>query len=153
MKYTEAIEIAVPRDHVVRYFDSSENLYQWQPELVSFEHESGDKGQVGARSRLVYQMGKRRVEMIETITDRDLPERFSGNYEADGVKNRMANQFEAVDQGTTRWTAENEFHCKGFMKIMTWLMPGAFRKQTRKYMENFKQFAERSYANERSEVA
>lgn len=52
--------------------------------LQSFEHLSGTPGQVGARSKLVYKMSKRHIEMIETITVRKLPQEFSGTYEADG---------------------------------------------------------------------
>jgi uncharacterized protein YndB with AHSA1/START domain len=40
MKYTCEITIDRPRARVIELFDNPENLKQWQPELVSFEHVS-----------------------------------------------------------------------------------------------------------------
>ncbi|WP_337251640.1 hypothetical protein [Maribacter halichondriae] len=38
---------------------------------------------------------------------------------------------------------ETDFQFEGFMmKTMGFLMPGAFKKQSKKYMEDFKAFAE-----------
>ena len=37
---------------------------------------------------------------------------------------------------------ENEFQFKGFMKLIGFFMPGAFEKQSFKYMKDFKAFAE-----------
>ena len=43
----------------------------------------------------------------------------------------------------TGWVSENEARVSGFfMRLMTILMPGCFRKESLKYMENFKAFAE-----------
>ena len=66
--YTTTITIDLPRDKVVALFDDPGNLPKWQRGLQSFEPLSGQPGQVGAKSKLVFQMGKRRMEMIETIT-------------------------------------------------------------------------------------
>ena len=142
MKYRNEVKIRLPREKVVRLFDSEENLFKWQPDLISFEHISGDKGEVGAKAKLKYKMGKREIEMIETITVKNLPKEFSGTYEARGVWNKQVNSFEVIDEHSTRWTSVSEFRCSGFMKIMCWLMPGAFKKQTLKLMNHFKEFAE-----------
>jgi len=141
MKYTIETTIDLPLDTVIALFDNQENMKHWQPELQSFEHLSGDPGQVGAKSRLLYKMGKREVEMIETITVRNLPDEFSGTYEANGVLNIQKNIFKE-ENGKTHWISECEFRMSGFMKIMGWFMPGAFKKQSRKYMDQFKAFAE-----------
>lgn len=142
MKYTTAIEISLPLEKVIEKFDDPSNMKHWQPGLQSFEHVSGDPGQQGAVSRLRYKMGKRDVEMTETITLRDLPHRFEGTYEANGVLNIMRNRFEPIGDSGTKWTSENEFRFKGVMKLMGFLMPGAFKKQTMRYMQYFKDFAE-----------
>ena len=143
MHYVLQVEIDRPRDEVVRLFDNPENMKHWQPELLSFEPISGTPGQPGAKSSLKYQMGKREVDMVETITVRRLPDEFSGTYECSGTVNTMTNRFEEAGPGRTRWIAENTFEFGSFwMKLMAMLMPGAFKKQTRKYMQNFKAFAE-----------
>lgn len=142
MKYTVTIEIEKPIDEVVALFDNADNLYAWMEGLESFEHLSGEPGQVGAKSRLKFKMGKRDIEMVETITVRDLPDEFTGTYDAEGVFNIVKNRFEAINPTRTRYISEQEFQFTGFMKIFGWLMPGAFRKQSMKYLEAFKAFAE-----------
>ncbi len=141
MKFTCEVVIDRPVADVIRLFDNPDNMSKWQPELVSFTPISGTPGEVGAKSKLIYTMGKRTIGMIETITVRDLPREFSGTYEADGVFNVVKNYFH--DQGTsTKWISENEFQFKGFMKVIGFLFPGAFRKTSQKYMDQFKAFAE-----------
>ena len=142
MKYTTRIQINLPRNKVIELFDNTENMFKWQSGLQSFNHLSGEPGQVGARSKLIYKMGRREVEMVETITKRQFPDEFHGTYEAKNVWNRQENYFEETSDSNTTWITISEFKCSGFMKIMCWLMPGAFKKQTLKYMNQFKKFSE-----------
>lgn len=142
MKYTNEIIINAPVKRVIELFDNADNMKEWQPGLVSFEHLSGTPGEVGAKSRLRYKMGKREIEMIETITVKNLPEEFSGTYEAKGVLNIIKNSFAPVGKNQTKQISENEFQLSGFMKLMGWVMPGMFKKQTQQYLEDFKTFVE-----------
>jgi uncharacterized membrane protein len=142
MKYTEEVIIDLPRARVIEIFDDPENLPKWQTGLQSFELVSGEAGQPGAKSKLVYDMNGRRIEMIETIVRRDLPDEFTGTYEARGVKNWVANKFEELGATQTRWVTENEFQFSGLMILMGFFMRGSFPKQTREEMHKFKQFAE-----------
>ena len=141
MKYKTEVVIDLPRDRVLELFDSTENLYKWQPTLTSHQHLSGEPGQAGAKMQLVYDMNGRVIEMIETITTRNLPDEFSGTYETKGVWNFNENFF--YDQGEkTRWVIETEFKCSGMMWLMTTFMPGMFKRETLKQMNSFKVFAE-----------
>lgn len=142
MKYTTSVEINLSRDKVLDLFDNPANMYKWQPELKSFEHISGETGQPGTQSRLVYEMGKRQIEMIETVEERKFPDSFKSTYKAKGVKNIVVNKFEEHTDTKTIWTTENEFKFSGFMAIISKFMNGAFRKQTLKTMHQFKEFAE-----------
>ena len=144
MKFTVKIKINLARNKVIELFDSTENLKKWQPGLLSFEHQSGTPGEVGAKSRLQYKTGKREIEMVETITVKNLPDEFSGIYEAKGVRNEVKNYFYEVNKNTTKWVSENEFRCSGLMKIIAFFMPGSFKKETMKYLEYFKEFSENS---------
>ena len=132
----------LPRARVIELFDSFENLKEWQESLVSYEPISGEPGQPGAKTRLLYDMGRRRMEMIETIITRNLPDEFTGTYDASGVHNIVRNYF--YDEGdSTRWVLDTEFQFRGFMRIMAFFMPSSnFRKQTGKTMEAFNRFAE-----------
>ncbi|MEQ8672062.1 MAG: SRPBCC family protein [Aggregatilineales bacterium] len=141
IKYTTELTINLPREKVIELFDSADNLKKWQPGLQSFEPISGTPGQPGAKSRLVYDMNGRKMELIETIITRNLPEEISLLFETNGVNNINTSRF-YEDNGKTRWVTEDEFNFTGWMKILGWFMPGAFRKESKKTMEQFKTFAE-----------
>lgn len=142
MKYAVDIEINLPRERVIELFDNADNMSKWMEGLQSFEHLSGEPGQVGAKSKLVFKMGKRDIEMVETVTVRNLPEEFSGTYDANGVHNIVTNKFFVLPNGHTKYLTEQEFQFKGFMKIIGFLFPGAFKKQSLKYLVDFKRYAE-----------
>jgi hypothetical protein len=142
MKYTVETEINLPREEVIKLFDNQENCFKWQEGLQSFEHVSGEAGQPGAKSRLVYQMGKRRIEMMETITARNLPDEFSGTYDAKGVHNIVENRFIELAPDKTKWVSENEFQFSGLMRLVGFFMAKEFPKQSLKSMHDFKAFAE-----------
>jgi carbon monoxide dehydrogenase subunit G len=143
MKYTVEIEINKPIDQVIELFDNPSNMKEWMKGLESFEHLSGIPGQPGAKSRLKFKMGKREIEMIETITVRNLPDEFSGTYDAKGVFNVVKIHFVKLSETKTKYISEQEFRFSGFMKLFGLLMPSAFKKQTLIYLEDFKKFAER----------
>ena len=141
MKYQCEVVVNVPRSKFIELFDNPANMLKWSPGLQSFEPISGTPGQPGAKSRLVYGMGKRAIEMIETVTSRKLPDEFSGSYDAKGVHNTVVNRFH--DEGkSTRWVLDTEFTCTGLMKLMTTLLPGMFKKESMKHMMSFKKYAE-----------
>ncbi len=142
MQYTVTIDLDLPRSRVIELFDSTENLPMWQKGLQRFEPISGEPGQPGAKSKMVYKMGKRDMELIETITKRELPDALHCTYETKGVFNVVSNRFVEVGPDKTRWESENEFRFSGFMKVIGLLMKGAFPKQSLKYMQDFKAFAE-----------
>jgi len=142
MRYETELWIDLPRARVVELFDSFENLKHWQEGLLQHEHLSGEPGMPGAKTKLLYQMGRRRTEMVETILTRQLPEEFSGSYDTSGVHNILRNFF--YDEGErTRWVLDSDFQFHGLMRLMAWFIPSSvFRKQTRQTMEAFKNFAE-----------
>lgn len=142
MQYTNTITIHKPIDEVVRKFTDEDALKHWQPGLQKMEHISGEKGKAGSVYRLYFQLGKREVIMTETILTMNLPEKFEATYEAKGVWNKEQASFEKVGDDTTIYHGNSKFKFSGFMKIVGWIFPGAFKKQSLKYLENFKAFVE-----------
>lgn len=142
MKYTTEIVVDVPREEFIKKMDDPNNMKHWQKGLIGYEQLSANVGQEGSRMSLSYEMGKRKIDMVETIIKRNLPEEMHMTYETKGVHNIQKNYFKE-ENGATRWISESEFQFSGFgMKLMGFLMPGAFKKQSLKYMEDFKAFAE-----------
>ncbi|MDA8692436.1 SRPBCC family protein [Saprospiraceae bacterium] len=145
MKFRCQVDIDLPRDLVVEAFDSPENLKEWQDGFVSYEHKSGASGEVGAQAIMVYKIGKRDMVLTETILKNDLPRTFIGQYDFKEGSNTMSNTFEIITVGITRWVAEVEYtRMDSFMmKMMSKLMPGMFKKQTQKWLNQFKVFVEK----------
>ena len=142
MKYTIELDVNQSRAKILELMDDPDNLFKWQEGIQSFDIVSGEQGQVGTVSKQRHKMGKREIEMTETITARNLPDEFSAVYEADNVWNQIENFFSENADGSTHWKLTSEFRCTGFMKVMCWVFPGMFKKQTQKFMNDFKNFAE-----------
>ncbi|MDE5419623.1 SRPBCC family protein [Labilibaculum sp. DW002] len=142
MKYTDEIEINQPINKVVELFDNEDNLFKWMNGLQSIEHLEGKPGEKGSTTKMLFKEGKREIEMIETILENKLPEEFTATYEAKGVYNLAKISFVSLTDSKTKYLTEQEFQLKGFIKLIGWLMPGVFKKQTNKYLKMFKEFAE-----------
>lgn len=142
MKYTDEIEINQPIDKVIQLFDNEDNLFKWMNGLQSIEHLEGKPGEKGSTSKMLFKEGKREIEMIETILENKLPKEFIATYEAKGVYNLVKISFVSLTDTKTKYTTEQEFQFKGFMKLIGFLMPATFKKQTNKYLKMFKEFAE-----------
>ena len=142
MKYTTELTINLPRKRVIELFDNSENLKKWQMGLVRFEPMEGSPGKAGAKTRLVYQMGKREVVMEEEIIENALPDSIHFVFRSDGVENDNKSYFSSATKETTLWRQENEFNMKGFWGFIATIAPGMFKKQTLRDMNRFKDFAE-----------
>lgn len=144
MKYTSEVIVDVPLAEFMDKFDSAENMKHWQRGLMSVEHISGVPGMVGAKMKLNYLMGTRKIELLETVTHCNLPYEFHGTYSAQGIDNIQQNYFEEIEKDSTKWTSISDFMPLNFMmRAMLWMMPKAFKKQTMQYMTDFKQFAEK----------
>lgn len=57
-----------------------------------------------------------------------------------------------MPDNSTKYITEQEFKFTGFMRILGFLMPGAFKNQSQKYMRDFKRFAENSEPQEVSNL-
>jgi hypothetical protein len=153
MKYTVSIEIALPRERVAQLLADPAHLPKWLRGLVLHKPLSGTHGQVGTTSRVVFQMGKQKIEGTETITRRepvDLHEIPSGSVVhfdreivGEGMWSAVRDQLTEAGPQTTLWQSESEYRFNGLlMRLMGLLMPGAFRKQSQQHLQDFKAFAE-----------
>lgn len=153
MKYTNSIEIALPREKVVQLVADPAHMPKWLRGLVLHEPVNGVHGQLGTTSRVVFQMGKHRMEATETITHLEpadlhaIPSSVVVHYDREIVSEGMwqYQRDRIIDAGpdTTLWQSESEFRFDGLlMRLMGRLMPGTFRKQSRQHMQDFKAFAE-----------
>jgi len=146
MKFTCSTEINSPINKVVALFGDTNNLKQWQPGLVSYEIISGKAGEVGAKAKIIFNYHNQTMELIETMMVNNLPQEKTALYEHKHMVNTMSNRFTAIDVNRTKMQTDIHYtKFNGFMpKMMALLMPGMFKKQTQKSLENFKAFVEKS---------
>jgi len=142
MKFTCSVDVNLPLDKVAFLFEDEDSAKHWQDHFESITLISGEKRVPGSKYRIQYG-GKRPFELIETLLIYEMPYRFKGLYEHKKMSNTMDNRMEVLTENTTRWTAEIEYTImKGPLKFFAWLMPGMFKKQTQKWLDQFKQYAE-----------
>tara|TARA_B100000508_G_C11465688_1_gene282159 strand:- start:16556 stop:16993 length:438 start_codon:yes stop_codon:yes gene_type:complete len=142
MRYEVLVDIDLPIDEVVEKFRNTENYYDWMKGLEKIEHVKGEPGEKGAENYLYFNTGKRKMKMLEKVLRSDLPKSYLVSYEVNGVYNEVDNHFEKIDETTTRYTTDNLFEFKGIMKLMAFFMKSAFKKQSLKYLNDFKKFVE-----------
>ena len=93
--------------------------------------------------KLSYSFGKRKMEIIETVTKQNFPYEYHASYTSKGVRNIQENYFKVTEENYTYWISKNEFQPTSFkMSAMLFFMPRAFKKQTKTYLTNFKNFVE-----------
>jgi hypothetical protein len=153
MKYIVSIEIAMPREQVAQLLADPAHMPKWLRGLVLHEPLSGVHGQVGTKSRVVFQMGQQKIEGTETITRREpadlrgIPKgsvvHFEREIVVEGMWSVVRDRLTEAGPDTTLWVSENEYRFSGWlMRLVGFLMPGTFRKQSLQHMQDFKAFAE-----------
>lgn len=143
MQYTCEIVINKPVEEVIALFDNPDYIAKWQPTFQGLEVLSGEPGGVGSKTRLDYLENGRKREMIETILTHNLPDDLTTTYETGGVFNHVSNRFIAEAPDRTRWVLESDFQFTNIpMKVIGFVMRGAFPKETQATMQRFKEFAE-----------
>jgi hypothetical protein len=152
MKYTISMEIALPRSRVIPLLEDPAHRPKWLRGLVSHEPVRGVDGQVGTESRIVFLSGQQSIECTETITRREpanphdvTPEtviHFEREIVAKGMWNAAREHLTESGPESTLWVSDNEYRFKGLMRLAAPLMRGAFMKQSREHMEDFRAFAE-----------
>ncbi len=145
MRYKQKIVVDASVERVAELFDSPSNMMKWFPDFKSFEHISGEPGQPGAKSRMLFKTKRGDFEMIETITVSNLPDEFSGEYDTlgTGISNTMTHWFKPHTDNSTRYETEIDYVFSGFKwKLISLFMGPVFRRQSFKVMKQFKEFAE-----------
>lgn len=145
MKYTCETQINLPVSIVVELWKDENYFKEWQDGFVKIEHIKGEPETVGAISKIYLTQNNRKMELLETITVINLPFEKSAIYEHRHMTNTLTTRFIATENNKTRYVAEVEYlNFNGIIpKLMAKLFPGMFKKQNQKWMEQFKQFAEK----------
>ena len=144
MNYRCSVDIDLGIETVAKLWADERHFKAWQDGFQSIERLTGSPGAVGATSKIVYQQGSQRIELTETILSNNLPEEKKALYEHVHMTNTQITRFERITETKTRYISEVEYtKFKALMpKLMAKIFPGMFRKQSQKWMNQFKAFAE-----------
>lgn len=129
-------------------FDNPDNKARWQQDFASYNHESGIPGQPGAVSTLIFNEGKKKLILKETVTEKREPVFVAGTYESDHGTTLVVNHFAAIDDRTTRWTSWCNFTFTGIMRVMSLFVAGTIRRRTEADMQRFKLLVETDAASQ-----
>ena len=149
MKMKYEADIRAGRDLVWKIFDNPDMLSHWQPTLESFTHQSGEPGQPGAVSRLIYGENGKKIVMTETVTERRAPQFLAGTYDSSWATTFIVNHFEKVDDNTTRFVSYTNMKFKGIMKVMALFVARLIRARVEADLNRFKLLVETEAAGSR----
>ncbi len=140
MKFRSSIEINQNKEKVAEIFVNPDVQHHFQDGFKSKTLLSGEEGKKGAKSKMVY----KKLELIETILENNLPDEFYALYEHKYTTNTMKVTFNSLENGSTQYVSEIEYtQFNGFlMKMLSTLFPGMFKKQVIKWMDQFKVYCE-----------
>lgn len=144
MKFTCTVNINLPREKVVELWNNPDHFDKWQDTFLRSELVSGVSRTEGAITKLYLSQGKSEMLLTETILKNELPDSFKGLYEHEHMVNTMTSEFISIEDKKTTYNAYIDYtQFMGLMpKIMAFLFPGMFKKQTQKWLDQFKVFAE-----------
>jgi len=144
MTYTSQIILELPLKQFATMFYNHDNLKHWHRGIESIEHVSGEPGEIGAKMKLNYNLKKRKIYLLETVVENNLPYAMHFHYDSKGMHNIQQNYFSQTPEGFTKWVCKNKFIPTNFsMYLMTKLTPKSFKEQTMIYLKDFKNFAEK----------
>jgi len=106
---------------------------------------SGEEGKDGAISKMYYKNGKHEMELTETIIANKLPNTFEAFYHHKHMDNTMKCTFTVLNTNLTRYETEVEYTRINWVlpRLIAILFPSMYKKPAKKWMNNFKEFAEK----------
>lgn len=145
MKYTGHIDINKPLNDVFEFWKNSENNHLWQDGFVKITLLEGKEHEVGAKSEILLKHGKNDMLLTETVLAVNFPYEKEALYEHKHMSNTQKTIFEEISETKTRYKTEVEYvKFNGFLpKLMGKLFPSMFRKQSEKWMTQFKEACEK----------
>ena len=142
MKYTLSNTISKPLDEVIEKFKDPEGVKHWMEGLQKIEHLSGTPGEVGAKSDFYFLHKNKEMKISETVLEQNLPNQIKFAYQSPMGYNEVEMLFEKLSDNSVKQINNSYFELKGFMKVMSFMMKGMFKKQSLKYMTAFKNYVE-----------
>jgi hypothetical protein len=145
MKYKCEVIVNKPKELVVELYRNPQFFKEWQDGFIDMT--LPDKTDKKINYHAIYQykvMGNKIINLEERILNDLLPDSFEATYSTDDMANSMKSTFIKSSPTSTKLIAELEYYYfEGILpKMMSIFMKWSFKKQTQKWLNQFKTFAE-----------
>ncbi|PCI86773.1 MAG: hypothetical protein COB24_08460 [Hyphomicrobiales bacterium] len=139
MKFRTEIIIASSLHEVTKLFADQDNNQYWQSTFVHMQRHNFD----ASRSLQFFKINGRIIEVNIQVVEDNLPLNYRVYCEMQGLAQKVNHIFSACSQHETKWVMESEFIAESLIvKIFMLLLPSMFKKQSRVFVQDFKNFAE-----------
>lgn len=143
MKYTISNIIDKPIKIVSAKFMEPDGALEWMEGLQKIERLSDKPYEVGAKSRFHSLHKNKKFVIDETILEQNMPNQIKFGFTSPMGYNEVEMVFEELNDNCTKQINNSYFQLKGIMKFLGPLMKGVFKKQSMKYLNAFKEYAEK----------
>jgi uncharacterized protein YndB with AHSA1/START domain len=138
----ESIEIKRPVDKVFAYTTDAKNWPKWQSVIPEAEQTSQGLMNVGTTFKGVSRMMGRSMKWTAIATEYESNKKWSKNITCGSMAIEEHVIYNPVEGGGTTFTIVYDMKAGGFLKLLSPLMAGSMRKETKKSLVNLKSILE-----------
>jgi uncharacterized membrane protein len=137
----ESIEIKRPVDKVFAYTTDAKNWPKWQSFMPEAEQTSPGTMGVGATFKGISHMMGRNMKWTAIATEYELNKKWGKNITCGSLAIQEHVTYNPAE-GSTIFTIIYDMKAGGFLKLLSPLMAGSMRKETKKSLGNLKSILE-----------
>jgi uncharacterized protein YndB with AHSA1/START domain len=137
----ESIEIKRPVDKVFAYTTDAKNWPKWQSVILEAEQTSQGPMNVGTTFKGVSRMMGRSMKWTAITTEYESNKKWGKNITCGNMAIEEHVTYNPIEGGTA-FTILYDMKAGGFLKLLSPLMAGSMRKETKKSLGNLKSILE-----------
>jgi uncharacterized protein YndB with AHSA1/START domain len=137
----ESIEIKCPVDKVFAYTTDAKNWPKWQSSIPESEQTSQGPMDIGTTFKGVSRMMGRSMRWTAIATEYESNKKWGKNITSGSLAIEERVTYNPVEGGTT-FTILYDMKVGGFLKLLSPVMAGSMRKETKKSLGNLKSILE-----------
>jgi uncharacterized protein YndB with AHSA1/START domain len=134
----ESIEIKCPVDKVFTYTTDAKNWPRWQSIIQEAEQTSQGPTNVGTTFKGVSRMMGRSMKWTGIATEYESNKKWSKNITCGSMAIKEHVIYNPIEGGSTTFTIVYDMKAGGFLKLLSPMMAGSMRKETKKSLGNLK---------------
>ncbi len=134
--------VRAPRSLVSSSYLDPALFKERQEKFERYEVLEGAAGQPGAKYRIVSSVMKGEIEHTESLDSVSLPEKVVISFAASHGSGTTINEFEEIDDASTRWIQRTEFEADAMPLIGRLFIKSIMKATAQREMERFRKYVE-----------